>query len=46
MQVDVKNAFNNVFQTIIFKELSDVEGPLVNIFPFTMFYGDHSSLYY
>ncbi len=31
MQVNIKNAFNNVFQTIIFKELQDAKGPLASI---------------
>jgi hypothetical protein len=31
MQVDIKNAFNSIFQTIIFKELQDAESPLANI---------------
>jgi hypothetical protein len=43
MQVDVENAFNNIFQTIIFKELCKVEEPLASIVPFTkLFYGAHS----
>jgi hypothetical protein len=47
MQVDIENTFNSVFQIVIFKELCDVNGPLVNIVPFTrLFYGAHSSLYY
>jgi hypothetical protein len=47
MQVDVKNAFNNVSWTIIFKELQDAKGPLVNIILFTkLCYGANSSLYY
>jgi hypothetical protein len=47
MYVNIENAFNNVFQTIIFKELCDVGGSLANIIPFTMlFYGAHSFLYY
>ncbi len=47
MQVDVENAFNNIPQTIIFKELCDVERPLMNIIPFArLFYGAHSSFYY
>jgi hypothetical protein len=47
MQVDVKNNFINVFQTIISRELEDAKGPLVNIVPFTrLCYGVHSSLYY
>jgi hypothetical protein len=47
MQVNVENAFNNVFGIVIFKELCDVGGPLASIIPFTMFfYGVHSSLYY
>jgi hypothetical protein len=40
MQVNVENVFNNIFWTIIFKELQDVRGLLVNIIPFTkLFYG-------
>jgi hypothetical protein len=47
MQVNVKNIFNNVSQDVIFKELQDAKGPLVNIVLFTMlFYDVHSSLYY
>jgi len=47
MQVDVENAFNNVFRITIFKELCDVKRPLVNIIPFTkLFYGVHSSFYH
>jgi len=47
MQVDVENAFNDVFQAIIFKELRDVGGPLASIVPFTkLFYGVHYSFYY
>jgi hypothetical protein len=47
MQVNVENAFNNIFQVIILRELCDVEGLLVNIVPFTkLFYGVHSSFYY
>ncbi len=48
IQVNVENTFNNVFQTAIFKELCDVEGPLLaSIIPVTMlFYGIHFSLYY
>jgi hypothetical protein len=44
MQVDVENAFNDVFQAVIFKELRDVGGPLASIVPFTkLFYGVHYS---
>jgi hypothetical protein len=47
MQVNVENIFNNVFRTTIFRELCDVEGPLVNIILFTkLFYGAYSFLYY
>jgi len=47
MQVNVKNAFNGVSWIIVFKELWNVEGPLVNIGPFTkLFYDIHFSLYY
>jgi hypothetical protein len=35
MQVNVENAFNNVFQAIILKELCDVEELLASIVPFT-----------
>jgi hypothetical protein len=35
MHVEVKNAFNSIFQTIIFRELCDARGPLVSIVPFT-----------
>jgi hypothetical protein len=42
MQVNVKNAFNNIFRIAIFKELQDVGGCLANIVPFTkLFYGAH-----
>ncbi len=44
MQVNIKNGFNSIFQATIFRELCDVEGPLVNIVPFTkLFYGVHFS---
>jgi hypothetical protein len=47
MQVNIENAFNSVFQVVIFRKLCDVEGPLASIIPFTkLFYGVHSSLYY
>jgi hypothetical protein len=47
MQVDVKNAFNNISQAATFTELCDVVGPLANIVPFNMlFYGTHFSLFY
>jgi hypothetical protein len=47
MQVDIKNIFNSVSQIVIFKELCDVNGPLVNIVLFTrLFYGAHSYFYY
>jgi hypothetical protein len=47
MQVNVKNAFNNVSETTIFRDLCDVWGPLTSIIPFIkLFYGAHSSLYY
>jgi hypothetical protein len=47
MQVNIKNVFNNVSQTIILKKLCDVKRPLANIVPFTrLFYGIHSSIYY
>ncbi len=47
MQVDVENAFNNVFWTIIFRELCDVEGSLASIVPFTkLFYDVHFFLYF
>jgi hypothetical protein len=47
MQVDIKNAFINIFPIINFKELCDVKGPLPSIVSFTkLFYGTHSSLYY
>jgi hypothetical protein len=46
MQVDVENVFNNVFQTIIFKELRDAKGPSANIVPLTkLLYGVHFFLY-
>jgi hypothetical protein len=45
--VNIKNVSNKNFQTTIFRELSDVRGPLVRIIPFTMlFYGAHFSFYY
>jgi hypothetical protein len=41
------NAFNNIFQIVILKELCDVKGPLANIVPFTkLFYGAHSYFYH
>jgi hypothetical protein len=47
MQIDVENAFSNISQIVIFRELCDVEGLLSNIVLFTkLFYGVHSSLYY
>jgi len=47
MQVNVDNIFNNIFRIVIFKNLCDVGGPLVNIVPFTrLFYGAHSYIYY
>ncbi len=47
MHINVKNAFNNIFQIIIFRKLCDAKGPLVNISPFTkLFYGVHSSFYF
>jgi len=47
MQVNVKNAFNNIFQTTIFRKLQDAKRFLANIVPFTkLFYGAHSSFYY
>ncbi len=47
LQVNIENAFNNIFWVIIFKELCDVKGPLVNIILFIkLFYGIHFSLYY
>jgi hypothetical protein len=47
MQVDVENAFNNVFWTIIFKELCEAKEPLANIVSFTrLFDGVHFFIYY
>ncbi len=47
IQINVKNAFNNVFQIVILKKLCDVEKPLANIVSFTrLFYGVHSFIYY
>jgi hypothetical protein len=46
MQVDVENAFNNIFPATILKKLCDVEELLASIVMFTMFYGVHSSFYY
>jgi hypothetical protein len=47
MQVSVENIFNNIFLIVIFKEMCDVVGPLVNIVPFTnLLHGVHSSFYY
>jgi hypothetical protein len=44
MQIDVENAFNNVFRVTILKKLCDAKRPLVNIVPFTtLFYDDHFS---
>jgi hypothetical protein len=33
MQFYVKNALNNVFETLIFKELRNARRPLVNVIP-------------
>jgi hypothetical protein len=42
MQVDVENAFNSVFQAVIFKKLCDAKRLLASIIPFTkLFYGAH-----
>jgi hypothetical protein len=47
MQVNVKNTFNSISQTTIFRKLCDVKGPLVNSVPFTkLFYDVHSFLYF
>jgi hypothetical protein len=47
MQVDIKNAFNNIFQVAIFIKLQNAKGLLANIILFTqLFFGVHSSLYY
>jgi len=47
MQVDIKNAFNDIFQVVIFRELCYVEEFLASIVPFTkLFYGAHFSFYY
>ncbi len=47
MQIDIENAFNNIFQAVIFKDVWDVGGPLVSIIPFIeLFYGAHFFLYY
>jgi hypothetical protein len=47
MQVDVENAFSNISQIVIFRELYDAKGLLTNIVLFTkLFYGVHSSFYY
>jgi hypothetical protein len=47
IHVDVKNVFNRVFQTVIFRKLCDVKGPLANIVPIGMlFYGVHFIFYY
>jgi hypothetical protein len=35
MQVDIKNAFNNVFQVAIFIEFQNAKGLLANIILFT-----------
>jgi hypothetical protein len=44
MQVDIENTFNIFSRIIIFRELCDVEGLLVNIVSFTrLFHGVHSS---
>ncbi len=46
IHVNVKNALI-MFMELFFKELCDVEGPLVSIVPFTkLFYDVHFSLYY
>jgi hypothetical protein len=42
-QFDVKNIFNNISQTVIFRKLQDAKGSLVSIIPFTkLFHGVHS----
>ncbi len=47
MQVNIENAFNNVFRSTIFRELRDAKGPLASIVLFTMlFYGVHYSIHY
>jgi hypothetical protein len=47
MQVDVKNAFNNISWITISRKLQNGKGPLVSIVPFTtLFYGVHFFLYY
>jgi uncharacterized membrane protein YwaF len=47
MQVDVENAFNNIFQAIIFRALCDVKELLASIVSLTkLFYGVHFSFYY
>jgi hypothetical protein len=47
MQVNVKNVFDNIFRTTIFKKLCDVGGPLASIVPFIrLVSGVHCSIYY
>jgi hypothetical protein len=47
MQVDIENAFNNVFRIVFFFKLWDVKRPLTSIILFTrLFYGVRFSLYY
>ncbi len=47
MYVNIENAFNNVSQVVIFKELQDAKGYLaIIVFSSKLFYDVHSSLYY
>jgi hypothetical protein len=47
MQIDIENDFNNISQTVIFRNLCDAGGFFKRIIPFIgLFYGAHSSLYY
>jgi len=45
MQIDIENAFNSIFWTTIFKELCDVEGPLMSIICLTRYFMVHIFLF-
>jgi hypothetical protein len=44
MQIDVKNAFNDIFQVVVFKKLCDAKGLLVKIVPFIGLFLSSSSM--
>jgi hypothetical protein len=47
MQINAKNIFNNISQTVFFEELCDAKGPLTSIVHFTrLFNSAHFSIYY